>query len=118
MTWPDHISVYHKITSIPSARSVSSVDSLHLDVLIVSELHQRIAATCEETIVTYDYEEGKKAELQPWLLDAFSKTLEEQNAAMATALKKIEAIEEKVRKLEISTWDRADAVEDMGAAKP
>ncbi|QSZ34971.1 hypothetical protein DSL72_007833 [Monilinia vaccinii-corymbosi] len=115
MTWPDHISVYHKLNYLPSDISAHSA-SFKLDVLIVSELHQRVAARCEEDIVTYDFKKGQKEVLQPWLLDAFAKTWEEQNAAMASALKKIEAIEEKVRRLEIDTWDRANAVEDMGTA--
>ncbi|KAI9646136.1 hypothetical protein NHQ30_005576 [Ciborinia camelliae] len=112
MTWPDHISVYHKLSHLPSDKDAS----FNLDVIIVSELHQRVAARCAEDIVTYDYRKGRKELLQPWLLDAFAKTWEEQNAAMTSALKKIEDIEEKVRKLEIDTWDRADAVEDMGTA--
>ncbi|KAF5877777.1 uncharacterized protein Bfra_002145 [Botrytis fragariae] len=114
MTWPDHISVYHKLTHKPKSKDEFS---FKLDVLIVSELHQRVAARCEEDIVTYDYVKGKKEGLQPWLLDAFSKTWDEQNAAMNNALKKIKDIEEKVRKLEVDTWDRADAVEDMGTPK-
>lgn len=114
MTWPDHISVYHKLSKLPV--SGDNVHSFKLGVLIVSELQQRIAARCEEDIVTYDYKEGRKAKLQPWLLDAFAKTWEEQNTAMERALKKIDDIEERVRKLEIDTWDRADAVEDMGTA--
>ncbi|ESZ93708.1 hypothetical protein SBOR_5893 [Sclerotinia borealis F-4128] len=113
MTWPDHISVYHKLNHPPSN---SGSSSFTLDVLIVSELHQRVAARCRENIVTYDYKEKRKEILQPWLLDAFAKTWEEQNVAMANALKKIEDIEKKVRRLEIDTWDRTDAVEDMGTA--
>ncbi|KAF7879203.1 hypothetical protein EAF04_000401 [Stromatinia cepivora] len=113
MTWPDHISVYHKLSHQPKSEDEFS---FKLDVLIVSELHQRPAARCVEDIVTYDYKNGKKERLQPWLLDAFAKTWEEQNIAIANARKKIEGIEEKVRKLEIETWDRADAVEDMGTA--
>ncbi|RAL58530.1 hypothetical protein DID88_003978 [Monilinia fructigena] len=115
ITWPDHISVYHKLSFAPNDKTASS-GSFKLEVLIVSELHQRVAARCFEEIVTYDYERGKKEVLQPWLLDALAKTWEEQNVAMAIALRKIEDIEEKVRRLEIDTWDRADAVEDMGSA--
>ncbi|KAM0147569.1 hypothetical protein ACHAPG_010496 [Botrytis cinerea] len=114
MTWPDHISVYHKLAHKPQSKDEFS---FKLDVLIVSELHQRAAARCEEDIVTYDYIKGKREGLQPWLLDAFAKTWEEQNAAMNNALRKIKDIEEKVRKLEVDTWDRADAVEDMGTPK-
>ncbi|TGO48418.1 hypothetical protein BOTNAR_0476g00060 [Botryotinia narcissicola] len=97
-----------------SIKTTKDETSFKLDVLIVSELHQRAAARCEEDIVTYDYVKGKKEGLQPWLLDAFAKTWDEQNAAMTNALKKIKDIEEKVRKLEVGTWDRADAVEDLG----
>lgn len=107
--------MYHKLSHAPNDHIPPS-GSFKLEVLIVSELHQRVAARCVEEIVTYDYKKGKKEGLQPWLVDALTKTWEEQNAAMASALRKIEDIEEKVRALEIDTWDRADAVEDMGSA--
>lgn len=51
MAWPDRISVYHKLRAAPTA----STDSFILDVLILSERHQRPAARCVEDIVVYDY---------------------------------------------------------------
>ncbi|KAA8568486.1 hypothetical protein EYC84_007517 [Monilinia fructicola] len=87
LTWPDHISVYHKLSHAPNDHIPPS-GSFKLEVLIVSELHQRVAARCVEEIVTYDYKKGKKEALQPWLVDALTKTWEEQNAAMASALRK------------------------------
>lgn len=112
MTWPDHISVYHKLASEPTAET----DSFVLDVVIMSELQQRPAARCVEDIVVYDYRAGKKAPLLPFMVDAFRKTWELQEAAKKENSEKVRQLLEEVRALETETWDRPDAVEDMGAA--
>ncbi len=70
MTWPDKVSVYHKLRSPPS----ESTDSFILDVIILSERHQRIAARCEEDIVVYDYRKGKKTPLRPFMVEKFNET--------------------------------------------
>lgn len=46
MAWPDRISVYHKLRSLPT----SSTNSFILDVIIISERHQRPAARCVEYV--------------------------------------------------------------------
>lgn len=46
MAWPDRISVYHKLRFLPT----SSTDSFILDVVIMSERHQRPAARCVEYV--------------------------------------------------------------------
>lgn len=74
MTWPDHISVFHKLSSLPSATSSSFI----LDVMIVSELHQRAAARCVEDIVVYDYKVGRKVAVTEWMRGAFERTWGEQ----------------------------------------
>ncbi|THY98327.1 hypothetical protein D6C93_04243 [Aureobasidium pullulans] len=112
MKWPDHISVYHKLASEPTAET----DSFILDVVIMSELQQRPAARCVEDIVVYDYQAGKKAPLLPFMVDAFRKTWKLQEEAKRVNSEKVRGLLEEVRALEQETWDREDAVEDMGVA--
>lgn len=81
MTWPDHISVFHKLSYLPSA----SESSFTLDVMILSELHQRPAARCVEDIVVYDYKKGTKAAIRPFMMKAFERTWEEQEVSLPEA---------------------------------
>lgn len=110
MTWPDHISVFHKLRFLPHKDTSSFI----LDVMILSELHQRPAARCVEDIVVYDYRIGKKIPMRPFMKDAFEQTWREQEEAKRMNGKKIEALENIVRELEKETWDREDAVEEIG----
>jgi len=112
MTWPDHISVFHKLRFLPKPTDTSFI----LDVMILSELHQRPAARCVEDIVVYDYRKGKKMALPPFLMDAFTQTWKEQEQAKTRCLKKIREIEHDVRKLEMESWDREGAIEEVGVA--
>jgi len=113
MTWPDRISVYHKLRSAPK----SSDDSFILDVLILSEVRQRPAARCLEDVVTYDYRQGKKTPLPPFMLDAFKSTFELQEKAKAGNSRKIKDLLDKVQALEKASWDRPDAKEDLGSQR-
>ncbi|KAK4960367.1 hypothetical protein LTR10_003262 [Elasticomyces elasticus] len=112
MTWPDHISIYHKIKSEPT----SGTSSFVLDVLIMSELHQRPAARLVEDIVVYDYTKGKKIPLPPFMLNVFRDTWKFQEEAKIRNSARVSCLLEDVRKLEQSTWDRSDAVEHTGSA--
>jgi acyl-CoA thioesterase FadM len=133
MTWPDRISVFHKLRALPRPGDHSFI----LDVVILSELQQRPAARCEEDIVVYDYRIGKKAEIMGFMMDEFEKTWREQEEMKAKAERRIGELEAVVRGLEppkahaerrighvdaglrgpdTETWDNAGAVEDMGAA--
>ena len=112
MTWPDRISVYHKLRAEPT----SGTDSFILDVLIVSERHQRTAARCIEDIVVYDYTVGKKTPLKPYMLDMFKSTWRLQEEAKRTNSERVTRLLERVRQLEQESWDRPDAVEDIGGA--
>lgn len=113
MTWPDHISVYHKLASQPT----SSTDSFVLDVLILSELHKRPAARCVEDIVVYDYKRGKKTPLRPFMVDAFRQTWQLQEEAKKQNSDRVRSLLDRVQALEKDTWDNPDAVEDLGSAK-
>ncbi|KAL8962792.1 MAG: hypothetical protein Q9193_000858 [Seirophora villosa] len=111
MSWPDRISVYHKLRAPPSNTSESFI----LDVLILSERHQRAAARCVEDIVVYDYRRGRKTPLMSFMLAQFKKTWEAQEAARKKNEAKVEKLLARVRRLEIDSWDREGAVEDMGS---
>jgi acyl-CoA thioesterase FadM len=112
MTWPDRISVYHKLRSRPD----ESTQSMVLDVMILSEGKQRPAARCLEDVVVYDYKLGKKSRLESFMLHQFKQIFDLQEAAKAENLAKIRAIEDQVRFLETESWDRPDAKEDLGSA--
>lgn len=113
MTWPDRISVYHKLRSAPK----DADDSFILDVLILSEVRQRPAARCVEEIVTYDYRQGKKTALPTFMLEAFKSTFELQEEAKRANSKKVKDLLDRVQALEKASWDRPDAKEDLGNSK-
>jgi hypothetical protein len=110
MTFPDHITVLHKLHSNPK----DNTDHFILDVLILSELHQRPAARCIEDIVIYDYKRGKKAPLKPFMVEAFQNIFREQEEARKTNVERVRGILDKVRDLEVKSWDREGAEEKMG----
>lgn len=112
MTYPDSISVYHRLRDPVT----DSTDSFTLEVVIISEKHQRIAARCTEDIVVYDYQAGKKALMQPFMVEAFKSTWALQEEAISESCRKVEEVEGMVRALEKGSWDKEDAKEDMGGA--
>ncbi|EEH45421.2 uncharacterized protein PADG_01571 [Paracoccidioides brasiliensis Pb18] len=120
MTFPDKISVYHKLSHTPPALSSpasSSYSSFQLDVLILSEAHQRPAARCHEDIVTYDYRQGRKVHMLPsFMMDQFLEMWELQEESRRVWGSRVKEIEKRVEDLEKSSWDRPDAVEDMGSS--
>jgi hypothetical protein len=116
MTWPDHISVFHKLRQSPSTPT-SDPSSFILDVLILSELQQRPAARCEEDIVVYDYRAGKKTEIRGFMREQFERTWEEQEKERRRVEGRIKEVEQAVERLEGETWNRQGAKEDMGSAE-
>ena len=110
MTWPDRISVFHKLRALPNANDSAFI----LDVMILSELHQRPAARCVEDLVVYDYRKGKKTAIRPFMMDAFRTTWEEQEAAKRKNEERCIELEGIVVRLEKETWDRENAVEEVG----
>jgi len=84
--------------------------------MIVSELHQRPAARCVEDIVVYDYRIAKKAPLAPFMVEKFLEVWELQEQAKENYGRKVLDISKRVRELEKNSWDRPDAVEDLGSA--
>ena len=85
-----------------------------LDVMILSEVRQRPAARCLEDCVIYDYRQGRKATLPPWMFEQLEKTFDLQEASKSENSRKVKGLLERVKALENQTWDRADAKEDVG----
>ena len=110
MTWPDRISVYHKIRDRPT----ETTESLILDVVILSEAKQRPAARCLEDILVYDYIATKKNTLPPFMLEQFVRIFELQEEAKAQNSAKVQEVSQRIRHLEQQTWDRSDAQEVFG----
>lgn len=111
MTWPDSISVFHKLAHRPSPSDSHFI----LDVMIVSEMYQRPAARCFEDIVVYDYKVGKKVEIRPFMFKAFEHAWNEQEEAKRRVEARIYDIEERVGQIEAETWNKVGAIEDMGS---
>lgn len=118
MKSPDKITVYQKLVPDPSS-SLSSQSAFQLQVMILSEARQRPAARCHEDIVIYDYKKNRKTpEIPPFIYTQFKTIWELQEKAKKDWQDRILDIENRVRTLEVESWDRADAVEDMGSASP
>lgn len=112
MTWPDHVSVFHKLRDPPHPTAHSFI----LDVLILSERAQRPAARCIEDHVIYDYQQGKKTVLPSFMARQFDDTFRLQEAARKENVTRVERLLQRVRDLELESWDRSDAKEDFGSA--
>jgi hypothetical protein len=102
--------VLHKLRSRPT----EDADHFLLDVIILSESHQRPAARCEEDVVIYDYRAAKKTALPPFVLTKLLETFELQEKTKAACSHQVQQLLSRVRDLEKASWDRPDAVEDMG----
>jgi len=112
MKYPDHISVYHKLASKP----VEGTDTFDMHAIILSERHQRVAAKVVEDSVLYDYRIAKKTPLLPFMLEVLQDTWRLQEEAKRVNSQRVLGLLDRVRKLETDSWDREDAVEDMGVA--
>lgn len=115
MTWPDKITVYHRLTQDPSATLPKSF--FQQEVLILSESKQRPAARVLEQNFLYDYKRLGKTDTAPeFILEQFRRTWELQEESKKQWQQRVADIENAVRKLELESWDNPDAVEDMGSA--
>lgn len=115
MTYPDRISVYHKLRVDPS--SLATPDSAFaLDCVVVSHNARRIAARLEEDIVIYDYRKAGKTAMPAYMVAMFGETFRMQEREMRRARARIWELIGEVEQLERETWNREDAVEDLGAA--
>lgn len=116
MESPDKITVYQKLIPDPS-RHLSAQSAFRLEVMILSEAHQRPAARCFEDIVIYDYKKNRKTvNIPPFVMEQFETMWKQQEQDEVNWRQRIADIENRVRNLELGSWDRADAVEDNGSA--
>lgn len=111
LKYPDRITVLHRLVEKPT----SDTDAFVLEAIVLSELHQRIAAKITEDIVVYDYRLSKKTPLRPFMVEAMGRMYHEQTIASTNARTMMRNIEKRIRKVEKSTWDKDGAVEDLGA---
>jgi hypothetical protein len=112
MTSPDTVSAYHRLSVRPEADHTS----LFLDCFIFSHKHRRVAARTTEEVAIYDYREARKTTLPNFALGVLQDTWQRQNEQATSARQRVWDLLSEVEILEKDTWDRADAVEDLGAA--
>lgn len=112
VVYPDRVSVFHKLRSLPG----KSDTSLILDCMILSHRHHRVAARTEEDVVVYDYRTATKTTPPPFVQDVFRSTWGQQEEAVRFSRARIWQLIKTVEGLEKETWDREDAIEDLGAA--
>ncbi len=114
MTYPDTISVYHKLQASPATDPPPR--DLLLECLVLSHKHMRVAAKTFETIAIYDYKAAKKTGMPKFMQDVLSDIWRLQEEETVRARTRIWELTRQVEKLEKETWDREDAVEDVGSA--
>lgn len=112
MVWPDQISIYYRLQSAPQPSS----DSFDAEIIILSQRHQRIAARCWESLVMYDYRQGRKMPLRPFMIQQFSDTWKAQEKAKAKSELRARELMMRVKSLEKDSWDRPGAIENMGGS--
>ncbi|KAI5801213.1 thioesterase-like superfamily-domain-containing protein [Geopyxis carbonaria] len=105
--FPDRVSVFHKLGKVGE-------DSFTLDVTILSEKHQRVAARCVEDIVVYNYKPSSPAEkpgktrIPPFMRAVFDEVLDAQREAELAAADEVREIEEEVQVLERTVLGRKE----------
>jgi acyl-CoA thioesterase FadM len=112
LKYPDRITVLHKLANKPE----EGMDGLQLDAVIISETHQRVAARITEDCAIYDYRIGKKAPIPTFMVEVLKRLWEEQEKSIEISMNAMSGLSGRIRSVEKETWDRADAVEDMGSA--
>jgi Thioesterase-like superfamily len=110
MTFPDSFTVYHRL------HPTTEQSAFTLSVMILSEKHRRISARCLEDIVFYDYQKAQKALFPDYMIKEFTETLRLQEEAKIKWNGRVRELLVKVEDLEKASWNRTDAVEDMGTA--
>lgn len=114
MTFPDRVTVYHRLASNPEEVG----GAFTLEVLLLSERYRRVTAKCVEDIVVYDYRKAARAaELPAFMREAFVETWELQERERREQGARVGEVLRRVRELERGSWNREGAVEDMGSAR-
>lgn len=96
MTYPDNITVLHKLAEKPDYSS----DSIILEAVILSERHQRPAARCFEDIAVYDYQAAKKAPLKNFMVDELRATYELQEKSRGEVERRVAQLHQELEQIE------------------
>jgi hypothetical protein len=96
MTFPDHVTVMHKLITKPD----NSSDRLLFEAVAFSHRHQRPAAKFIEDVAVYDYKAGKKAPLKPFMVELMADVFAMQNQRKEAAEVEIAALHQFVDGLE------------------
>ena len=64
--------------------------------------------------MVYDYRRGVKSPLKDFMVEKFRETFELQEQSKMRNERKVRDLLQRVQWIEKQTWDRLDAVEDMG----
>ena len=113
MTYPDAISVYHRLRVSPEADPKSM--SLLLDCVVLSHSHKRIAARLYEDVSFYDYRTASKTQMPEFVRKVLTGIWRQQLQETAQARTRIWELVAAVERLEKQTWDCEEPVEDLGS---
>ena len=105
--------MYHRLRVSPESDPPPT--SLLLDGIVLSHKHRRVAARIREEVVIYDYRAAKKTETPGFMRGALGETWRLQEQEIVRARTRIWELIGIVERLERKTWDREDAMEDLGA---
>ncbi|CAK7269775.1 hypothetical protein SEPCBS119000_003742 [Sporothrix epigloea] len=114
MTYPDSISVYHRLRLSPE--ETPRATSLLLDCMVLSHSHKRIVARLYEDVSFYDYRKAGKTQVPEFVRVVLTDLWQQQQQEMLRARSRIWELAAAVERIEKQTWDRIDAVEDHGSA--
>ena len=81
---------------------------------MLSERHQRAVARCVEDIVVYDYVHRKKISMPNFMIDQFRVLWWQQERMQRESIDRVTLLLRRLEDLERASWNREDAVEDMG----
>ena len=104
--------MFHKLRARPASSPAPT--SLVLDCVILSHRHRRASARTVEDIAIYDYMAGRKTGMPRFMHDVLSATWELQQDEVERARTRIWNLIAAVEALEKETWNKPDAVEDLG----
>ena len=137
LRFPDHVSAFHRVSCFPLGGDASYgenddqgqgeeeaeakrnppqkrfrklKETLVLDVLLLSHLHTRVAATFREEVTMFDYVRGRKMDALPGFMQrAFENVVEEQEVEIRYWRARREEVERLIEELE-----RGLGEEDVG----
>ena len=96
MTYPDSVTVLHKLAEKPDYSS----DSIVLEAVILSDQHKRPAARCFEDIAVYDYQAAKRAPLKDFMVDELRKTYELQEQSKKEVERRVVQLHQELEQIE------------------